>query len=119
MRAKLVRIGNSRGVRLPKAMIDEAGLGLMGAAKAKARLHVVVSPDELNELQSTYILAPLTTGRAASRSRLSVQFGGRKGLVVLDRLGTASAEQIVKPIGKLSPSALESLLTILREVFAE
>ena len=27
MRAKLVRIGNSRGVRLPKAMIEEAGLG--------------------------------------------------------------------------------------------
>lgn len=27
MRAKLVRIGNSRGVRLPKAMIEEVGLG--------------------------------------------------------------------------------------------
>ena len=27
MRAKLVRIGNSKGVRLPKAMIEEAGLG--------------------------------------------------------------------------------------------
>jgi antitoxin MazE len=26
MKAKLVRIGNSRGVRLPKALIDEAGL---------------------------------------------------------------------------------------------
>ena len=27
VRAKLVRIGNSKGVRLPKAMIEEAGLG--------------------------------------------------------------------------------------------
>lgn len=27
MRAKLVQVGNSRGVRLPKAMIEEAGLG--------------------------------------------------------------------------------------------
>ena len=27
MRAKLVRIGNSRGIRLPKAVIDEVGLG--------------------------------------------------------------------------------------------
>ena len=27
MRAKLVQIGNSRGVRLPKAMIEEVGLG--------------------------------------------------------------------------------------------
>ena len=26
MRSKLVRIGNSRGVRLPKLMIDQAGL---------------------------------------------------------------------------------------------
>ncbi len=27
MRARLVRIGNSRGVRLPKLLIEEAGLG--------------------------------------------------------------------------------------------
>lgn len=27
MRVKLVKIGNSRGVRLPKAVIEEAGLG--------------------------------------------------------------------------------------------
>ncbi len=27
MRAKLVRIGNSRGVRLPKPLIEEVGLG--------------------------------------------------------------------------------------------
>lgn len=27
MRARLVRIGNSRGVRLPKPLIDEVGLG--------------------------------------------------------------------------------------------
>ena len=27
MRAKLVRIGNSRGVRIPKKMIDEVNLG--------------------------------------------------------------------------------------------
>lgn len=27
MRAKLVKIGNSRGVRLPKSAIEEAGLG--------------------------------------------------------------------------------------------
>jgi antitoxin MazE len=27
MRAKLVRIGNSRGIRLPKGVIDEVGLG--------------------------------------------------------------------------------------------
>lgn len=27
MKARLVRIGNSRGVRLPKPLIEEAGLG--------------------------------------------------------------------------------------------
>lgn len=27
VRAKLVRIGNSRGIRLPKAVIEQAGLG--------------------------------------------------------------------------------------------
>ena len=27
MKARLIRIGNSRGVRLPKAVIEQAGLG--------------------------------------------------------------------------------------------
>jgi len=27
MRARIVRIGNSRGIRIPKAVIDECGLG--------------------------------------------------------------------------------------------
>jgi antitoxin MazE len=27
MKARLIRIGNSRGVRLPKAVIDQVGLG--------------------------------------------------------------------------------------------
>jgi antitoxin MazE len=35
MRSKLVRIGNSRGVRIPKAMIDEAEL------TDEVELHVV------------------------------------------------------------------------------
>ena len=43
MRMNLVRIGNSRGIRIPKAMIDECGLG--DAVELEIREgHLVVRP---------------------------------------------------------------------------
>lgn len=43
MKSRLVRIGNSRGLRLPKALIEEAGLN----EKVELRVHngaIIISP---------------------------------------------------------------------------
>lgn len=43
MRTNLVRIGNSRGIRIPKALIDEVGLG--DAVELEIREgHLVIRP---------------------------------------------------------------------------
>lgn len=43
MKSRLVRIGNSRGVRLPKALIDEAGLEDEVEIRAEGR-SIVITP---------------------------------------------------------------------------
>lgn len=43
MKSRLVRIGNSRGVRLPKALIEEAGLGEDLEIRAEGRSLVITS----------------------------------------------------------------------------
>jgi len=43
MKARLVRVGNSRGVRIPKALIQETGLGEDVELRARGR-SIVISP---------------------------------------------------------------------------
>ena len=43
MKARLVRVGNSRGVRIPKALIEETGLGEDVELRARGR-SIVISP---------------------------------------------------------------------------
>jgi antitoxin MazE len=46
MKAKLVRIGNSRGIRLPKPVIEEAGLSDEVVLEVRERSVVITSVSE-------------------------------------------------------------------------
>ena len=82
MRTRIVRIGNSQGVRIPKALLEESGLSgevdisvhegalviarfdvflvnldpAVGSEIRKARPCVVVSPDEMNRHVRTVVV---------------------------------------------------------------
>ena len=45
MKTKIVRIGNSRGVRLPKPLLEEAGLGEEVEIRVRAG-EIVISPSK-------------------------------------------------------------------------
>lgn len=49
MKSRLVRIGNSRGVRLPKALIDEAGLEEEVEIRAEGRSIVITPSAKIRE----------------------------------------------------------------------
>lgn len=46
MKARLVRIGNSRGIRLPKPLIEQAGLSEDVVLEVRERAIVITSVDE-------------------------------------------------------------------------
>ena len=67
MRTKLVRIGNSRGVRLPKSFIEEAGLQ---------------NEIELQIVDSGIVIRPVSTTRAGwGEAAQSLRERGEDGLL--------------------------------------
>jgi mRNA interferase MazF len=89
-----------------------------GSEIRKARPCVVVSPDELNQHMQTCIIAPMTTASHSYPFRVSCQFQGKSGHIVLDQIRTVDRRRVVRELGKLSAQALERSLDVLTEMFA-
>jgi mRNA interferase MazF len=90
----------------------------LGREIRKTRPCVVVSPDELNQRITTFIVAPLTTGSHPYPFRIPCRFAGKSGHIVVDQLRTVDRERLTKKVGRLSPSTLERVLGVLQEMFA-
>ena len=89
-----------------------------GSEIRKTRPCLVVSPDELNEHLSTYIVAPLTTGGHAYPFRLNCRFEGKAGHIVADQIRTIDDDRIVRRLGKLSDSVVRRALEVLQRMFS-
>jgi mRNA interferase MazF len=88
-----------------------------GSEIRKTRPCVVLSPDELNGHLRTFIVAPMTTGEHAYPFRVGCRFQGRTGYVVLDQIRTVDRERLVRRLGRLTPSTVQSALLVLQEMF--
>ena len=85
----------------------------------KTRPCLIVSPDELNDHLSTFIVAPMTTGGHRYPFRISCRFQGKKGYVVLDQLRTIDSDRLVRQLGHVHHTVLRNVLNTLQEMFAE
>lgn len=90
----------------------------LGREIRKTRPCVIVSPDELNERLTTFIVAPLTTGSHPYPFRIPCRVVGKSGHVVLDQLRTVDRARLTKKVGRLGPSTLGRVLVVLQEMFA-
>ncbi|MDT9241904.1 MAG: type II toxin-antitoxin system PemK/MazF family toxin [Limnospira sp. PMC 1261.20] len=57
----------------------------IGSEIQKKRPCVMISPDEMNLYIATVIIAPMTTKGKAYPTRISCQFQGKEGQIVLDQ----------------------------------
>lgn len=73
----------------------------IGHEVKKTRPAVVVSPDELNDLLSTVIVAPMTTARLKAPYRVPIVFGGKKGLVLAKQLRAVDKERLLRRVGRV------------------
>jgi mRNA interferase MazF len=85
----------------------------------KTRPCVVVSPDELNRYVATAIVAPMTTAGRAYPTRVTCQFQGKDGYIVLDQLRTVDQTRLIRKLGVLDPATSHTVLATLAELFAE
>ena len=80
---------------------------------------LIISPNEMNRWIKTVIIAPMTTKGRMYPTRITCQFQGKEGQVVLDQIRTVDKSRLVKKLGKLNKSAQNNVLSALAEIFAK
>ena len=90
----------------------------IGSEIMKTRPCLVVSPDEMNRHIATVIVAPMTTKGQPYPSRVSCQFEGKDGQVVLDQLRTVDKSRLVKYLGPIDAETQTGVLNTLAKMFA-
>ena len=91
----------------------------IGSEIQKTRPCTVVSPDEMNRHIATVIVAPMTTTGKTYPTRVSCEFEGIAGLIVLDQLRTVDTRRLIRRLGRLADSEQQAVLEVLAEMFAE
>jgi mRNA interferase MazF len=87
----------------------------VGSEIQKTRPCLVISPNEMNEHLATAIVAPMTTSGKQYPTRIPVNFDGKDGFIVLDRLRTVSKQRLVK----IEDIEQKAAIVALSEIFAE
>jgi mRNA interferase MazF len=91
----------------------------VGTEIQKTRPCVVISPDEMNRYIATVLIAPMTTKGHQYPSRVSCEFAGKSGQIVLDQIRAVDKVRLVKKLGRLTKDCQDATLHVLTEMFAE
>jgi len=83
----------------------------------KTRPALVVSPDEINLYSQTVIVAPMTTRGVKLPTRVTCEFEGKKGQIVLDQVRTVDKSRFVRRLGRLPEKTGKKALAVLQEMF--
>lgn len=90
-----------------------------GAEIQKTRPCLIISPDEMNRHISTVIIAPMTTRGRDYPTRISCEFQGKAGQVVLDQLRAIDKSRLIRRLGRIGKATRTEALAALAELFAE
>jgi len=91
----------------------------IGSEIKKTRPCLIISPNEINHHISTVIVAPMTTKGQSYPTRVTCQFQGKEGQIVLDQVRTVDKTRLVKHLGQITAEEQKVVLDILAEIFAE
>ena len=90
----------------------------IGSEIQKTRPCLIVSPDEMNEMIRTVIVAPMTTKGRGYPTRVTCTFQGKHGQVVLDQVRTVDKTRLLKRLGRIDATASAHVLDVLQKMFA-
>lgn len=91
----------------------------IGSEIQKTRPCLIISPNEINHHIATIIIAPMTTKGQPYPTRVTCQFQGQDGQIVLDQIRTVDKTRLVKFLGQINEEEQKAVLDILAEMFAE
>ena len=90
----------------------------IGVEIRKRRPCLIISPDEMNQNVKSVIIAPMTTVSRSFPTRISCEFVGKKGFIVLDQIRTVDKVRLIKKLGEIGDETRIEVLGKLQEIFA-
>lgn len=91
----------------------------VGAEIKKSRPCLIISPNEMNKYISTVIIAPMTTQSHSYPSRVSVEFQGKQGWIILDQIRTVDKKKLVKKLGEIEIQTIKNVKNVLKEILVD
>lgn len=91
----------------------------LGSEIQKTRPCAVVSPDEMNKHLNTIIIAPMTSSLKEYPTRVVVNHNSKKGMIALDQIRTVDKKRILKVLGKLNKTEIQSTKSVLKEMLVD
>lgn len=88
-----------------------------GSEIKKTRPAVIVSPDSMNKVLSTVVVAPLTSTIIKWPFRTVVEVTEQRSSVACDHIRSVSIKRLQKKIGTLSKSEQRQVMQILQTMF--
>lgn len=85
----------------------------------KSRPCVILSPDEMNKHISTVIIAPMTSQPQPYPTRVHLTFRGKSGWIVLDQIRTVDKRRLIKNLGKIDRSTINSIKSVIKELLVD
>jgi mRNA interferase MazF len=90
----------------------------VGSEIIKIRPCVIISPDEMNNVLNTVIIAPLTSTIKPYPMRVNCRVGGKKGQVVLDHLRSVDKRRLKAKMASLDKHTQEEIIDTLMKMFS-
>jgi mRNA interferase MazF len=90
----------------------------VGSEIKKSRPAIIVSPDVMNKMLNTVIIAPLTTAQKGYPSRVNALTNGKKGEVVLDQIRAVDKTRLSKKMGKVDANTAKNIKLVLQTMFS-
>jgi len=91
----------------------------IGAEIKKTRPAVIISPNEMNEVLNTVIIAPMTTKIRNWPTRVKIEFQGKRGEIALDQIRTIDKKRLIKQLGNIDFFTIMKIKQILKEMFID
>jgi mRNA interferase MazF len=90
----------------------------IGSEIKKTRPGIIVSPNVLNKYLQTVIVAPLTHRSKGYPSRISTEFKGEQGEIVLDQIRAVDKIRLVKKLGIINTQTGQEIKKVLQTMFS-
>lgn len=91
----------------------------IGSEMKKTRPCAVISPNEMNKYLQTIVVAPITSSSKPYPTRVEIKQTKTKGWVVLDQIRTVDRIRIVKKLGNLTTTEIQTVKTVITETYVE